>query len=94
MRDQEKFYFATVGKVYADGITLVFDGTDAPSEKHYKANTSVTFRAGDRVKIFPTSGTYVVEYIVGDPIYSGSDHEHYDGNNNGVCDYPGCSEPV
>lgn len=59
--------FATVGAVYDDGITLIFDGDEDATEKHYLCNTSVTFRAGDRVKIFEASGTYIVEYVVGHP---------------------------
>ena len=62
-----ELYFATVGKVYADGVSLIFDGTDTESKKHYKVNTSVSFKAGDRVKILPYNGTYVVEYVVGVP---------------------------
>lgn len=63
----KEFFFATIGTVYSDGVSLIFDGTDIESQKHYKVNTSVTFKAGDRVKILPTSGTYVVEYVVGNP---------------------------
>ena len=59
--------FATVGAVYADGITLIFDGEDAPTAKHYKCNKSVTFSAGQRVKCCAISGTYVVEFPVGEP---------------------------
>lgn len=59
--------FATVGDVYEDGVTLIFDGETEAGEKHYKCNTSVVFAAGDRVKILPDSGTYVVEYVVGAP---------------------------
>lgn len=58
---------ATVGAVYNDGLTLIFDGQEAPTEKHYKCNTSVTFKAGDRVKVARISGSYVVEYVVGAP---------------------------
>lgn len=58
---------ATVGTVYSDGVSLIFDGESAASEKHYKANTAIIFAAGDRVKIAEVSGTYVVEYIVGAP---------------------------
>ena len=60
--------FATVGDVYADGISLIFDGEEAPTEKHYKCNTSVIFHAGDRVRILEDSGTFVVEYVVGVPM--------------------------
>jgi hypothetical protein len=70
MSDQV-FNFATVGAVYADGVTLIFDGESEPTEKHYKCNTSVKFAAGDRVKILADSGTYVVEYVVGAPKTSG-----------------------
>ena len=59
--------FATIGAVYEDGVSLIFDGEDAPTEKHYLCNTSAFFSAGDRVKILPDSGTYVVEYVVGSP---------------------------
>lgn len=56
---------ATVGGVYSDGLSLIFPGETTPSGKHYKCNTSVTFRAGDRVKVFYDSGTYIVEYVIG-----------------------------
>ena len=59
--------FATIGAVYEDGVSLIFDGEDAPTEKHYLCNTSTYFKAGDRVKIATDSGTYVVEYAVGAP---------------------------
>lgn len=60
--------FATIGAVYTDGVSLIFDGTDAPTTKHYKVNTGIIFHANDRVKIAKDSGTYVVEYIVGVPM--------------------------
>lgn len=60
-------HFATVGAVYSDGLSLIFDGQETASRKHYKCNTAITFSPGDRVKIFPVSGTYVVEYPVGNP---------------------------
>lgn len=60
--------FATIGAVYEDGVSLIFDGEEQPSDKHYKVNSSVFFSAGDRVKILPDSGTYVVEYVVGPPL--------------------------
>lgn len=62
---------ATVGAVYTDGLTLIFDGQEAATEKHYKCNTSVTFKAGDRVKVVRISGSYVVEYVVGAPSSGG-----------------------
>ena len=60
-------HFATIGEVYEDGVSLIFDGEDAATEKHYLCNTSAFFVAGDRVKILPDSGTYIVEYVVGTP---------------------------
>lgn len=64
---QQTFNFATIGEVFDDGVSLIFDGQDAATEKHYKVNTSVVFNPGDRVKIFADSGTFVVEYVVGYP---------------------------
>ena len=48
---------ATVGAVYEDGLSLIFDGQETATEKHYKCNTSVTFKAGDRVKVARISGS-------------------------------------
>lgn len=59
--------FATVGTVYEDGVSLIFDGETEPTEKHYLCNTNVFFQEGDRVRILADSGTYVVEYVVGAP---------------------------
>ena len=66
--------FATVGAVYEDGVSLIFDGEDQETQKHYLCNTSVIFAAGDRVKITKDSGTYIVEYVVGPPGGGGSTH--------------------
>lgn len=60
--------FATVAAVYADGISLKFDGSAVPSAKHYKCNAAIKFEAGQRVRIIKDSGTYVVEYPVGAPL--------------------------
>lgn len=59
--------FATIGAVYKDGVSLIFDGASTATKKHYLCNTSVSFKAGDRVKIFAVSGTYIVEYAIGPP---------------------------
>lgn len=67
------FNFATVGSVYEDGVSLIFDGQDEPTDKHYKVNTSIIFSRGDRVKILADSGTYVVEYVVGAPKQPGEE---------------------
>ena len=68
MMETQTFSFATIGEIYEDGVSLIFDGTESPSEKHYKVNTSIVFSPGDRVKILSDSGTYVVEYVVGSPL--------------------------
>lgn len=60
--------FATVGAVYTDGVSLIFDGESEPTQKHYLCNTMMYCRPGDRVKIVEDSGTYVVEYVVGAPL--------------------------
>lgn len=59
--------FATVGAIYDDGVSLIFDGETEATAKHYKVNAFVVFAAGDRVRIIKDSGTYVVEYPVGNP---------------------------
>ena len=61
------FQFATIGTVYEDGISLIFPGQTTESEKHYKCNTAIQFSAGQRVKVIQDSGTWVVEYPVGNP---------------------------
>lgn len=62
-----EFQFATIGMVYDDGITLIFPGQTTASQKHYKCNSAIQFQAGQRVKVIEDSGTWVVEYPVGDP---------------------------
>lgn len=59
--------FATVAAVYADGVSLLFDGEDEPSVKHYKVNTFFKYIVGQRVYIAKDSGTYVVLCAIGDP---------------------------
>nr|DAZ67810.1 MAG TPA: Dec protein, OB-Fold, Decoration, VIRAL PROTEIN [Caudoviricetes sp.] len=61
--------FATIKTVHDDGVTLAFDD-GSESQKHYKVNSGVVFNAGDRVRILEDNGTYVVEYVVGNPIKS------------------------
>ena len=71
MKDRETVrFFATVAAVYGDGLSLLFDGDDTPTQKHYKCNKSVVFAAGDRVHLAFESGTYIVEYPVGNPAVS------------------------
>ena len=57
--------FATVGNVYPDGVSLIFDCETTETQKHYLCNTSARIAAGDRVKVSMIDGTYIVEYSVG-----------------------------
>lgn len=59
------YTFATIGRIYDDGMSLIFPGAEGPSEKHYKANLYCKFKAGQRVYIAKDSGTYVVLFPVG-----------------------------
>jgi len=70
---QQPVSFATIGEVFGDGVSLIFDGQEEATQKHYKVNTSILFRPGDRVKIAADSGTYVVEYVVGTPRQPGEE---------------------
>lgn len=51
---------ATVGAVYADGVTLIFPGTTTATTKHYKKNRDISLSAGNKVVVVKISGTYVV----------------------------------
>ena len=66
-KTEAEINFATIGAIYSDGVTLIFDGQTEATEKHYKCNSFAVFSAGQRVKITKDSGTYVVEYPVGNP---------------------------
>jgi hypothetical protein len=59
--------FATIAAKYSNGVTLIFDGETVASTKRYKVNKSASFAVGNRVKIFRDSGTYIVEYPIGNP---------------------------
>ena len=49
--EQQIFNFATIGEVFEDGVSLIFDGQEAATEKHYRVNTSIVFKAGRDIKI-------------------------------------------
>lgn len=66
--EQENVNFATIAGVYSDGVTLIFDGEEEPSQKRYLCNTYAKFAKGQRVRIIKDSGTYIVEYPIGPPI--------------------------
>lgn len=59
--------FATVNGVHEDGLSLIFDSAETPSEKHYKCNQYCKFEAGQRVYLVQDSGSYVVLFPVGKP---------------------------
>lgn len=64
MNDRQTDFLATIGAVYSDGVTLIFDGQTTATAKRYKSNKAVTFTAGQRVKVVKIAGTYLVEYPV------------------------------
>ena len=61
------YSFAVIGEVYEDGVSLIFPGSEEPSEKHYKTNLYCKFKAGQRVYIAKDSGTYIALFPVGKP---------------------------
>lgn len=65
---QEDFILATVAEVTASGVKIAVDGAGEAGTKEYKANTIQKFAEGDRVKICKNSGSYLVEYKIGNPM--------------------------
>lgn len=65
--------FATIGAVYSDGISLIFDGETAATQKHYRCNQYCKWAAGQRVMLLRDSGTYVVCFPVGAPVFVTAD---------------------
>lgn len=59
---------ATIVSVGSTGVTIQIDGDEEASSKTYKVNSSALFAVGDRVKVHKNSGTYLVEYPVGNPM--------------------------
>lgn len=66
------YQMATIGMVESDGVTLIFDGEESPSEKHYKVNAGAQLAAGQRVLVQAVAGSYVVLCAVGAPSSGGS----------------------
>lgn len=64
---EQAYQLATIGEVFDDGVTLIFDGETEAGEKHYKANTSATLEAGQRVAVQAIAGSYVVMFAIGEP---------------------------
>ncbi len=46
---ESPFKLATVGTIYDDGISLILDGDDTPSQKKYKRLRNVAVNEGQRV---------------------------------------------
>lgn len=67
VKEPERIALATVAAKHADGLSLIFDGQDAATTKHYKCNTAVTFAAGNRVVCLRISGSWVVAFAFGNP---------------------------
>lgn len=61
------FTLARIGTKYADGVSLIFPGSESESKKHYKCNRDVTFSANDLVYVVKDSGTYIVICRIGNP---------------------------
>ena len=56
-----EFLLATVASTSNSGITLIFDGQTAASQKAYKNISNMDpYKVGDRVVVMKLSGTYVV----------------------------------
>lgn len=64
-REQSAGCIATVGAVYADGITLQLPGETTVGPKRYPFNAAVVFSPGQRVHIAREGGTIIVEYPLG-----------------------------
>lgn len=87
---QEEIVLATVTEVGTEGVKILIDGSDEAGEKEYKVNSIQKIAAGDRVKIFKNSGTYLIEYRIGAPMEDypipagGTDGQYLvkDGSNN------------
>lgn len=58
------YQLATVAGVFADGLTVVFDGESQARQKRYPCNASASFAAGQRVRVEKIGGSYVVAYPI------------------------------
>ncbi len=81
---ESSFAIATVQAVHGDGIQLVFDGEEIPTNKKYKVLKSCSARAGDKVLCAKASGTCVVlgviaakSQIIADGVQSADDPKDF-----------------
>ena len=59
--DRPEFLLATIASTSNSGITLIFDGQTAASQKAYKNISNMDpYKVGDRVVVMKLSGTYVI----------------------------------
>lgn len=63
-KKKEEILLATITEISSEGVKIRFDGEENASNKICKRNKSITFKVGDRVKVLPYSGTYIVEYPI------------------------------
>lgn len=75
---------ATIATVEEDGLTLLLDGAEEPTEKHYKCNVSARFTEGQRVAVLELSGSKVVMFAIGSPNAENAHEIPPGGTNNQV----------
>ena len=75
---------ATIATVEEDGLTLLLDGAEEPTEKHYKCNVSARFAEGQRVAVLELSGSKVVMFAIGSPNAENAHEIPPGGTNNQV----------
>lgn len=66
-KPEPEFNFAIVAEVHSDGLSLYIGAETAPTEKHYKCNSTCKFSAGQKVYIQKAGGEYVVLFPIGNP---------------------------
>lgn len=58
---------AIVEEVFDDGVTLQFPSDNEAKGKHYKCNSTIKLKAGDKVYVQKVDKTYIVLFPVGGP---------------------------
>lgn len=66
-QEESLVQLATVASVEDDGVSLILEGADEATQKHYKCNTAASFAAGQRVAVLGISGSRIVMFGVGAP---------------------------
>lgn len=65
--DNQTFATAIVTEIAEDGLKLKFPGEETGGEKVYPCNAGCSFAVGDRVVVYPDSGTFIVMFPLGAP---------------------------